>query len=430
MDRRTGNLKKICMLSTHGYFDPVPQLGRTDTGGQVVYVLQLARALTTHGIKVDIYTRWFDRDKPQIDPFPDNADVRAIRIPAGPWDFIPKEEIYDVLPELAANMTAFIREHSLDYDLFHGHYVDAGIVTIDVAAALDRPAFFTAHSLGAWKKEQMGGNPAEMEKKFNFSHRIAEELRVFRAVKAQTVTTEVQREKLRELYGFVSENVTMIPPGVDIHTFRPLESGEARMDIGLPERYIFCLSRIDSNKGHDLLLNAFSLVCKSVPNIHLVIGGGSTSKARPTELEVLATMKRIIAEKDMGECVHITGYIPDEHLVAVYQQAAMFVLPSLFEPFGMTALEAMACGRPVVASRLGGIRELVTSEENGLLVDPTNANDFSAAIIKLLNDERLARRIGERGRDIVRERYSWEAIAARHIEFYEKYLFDYPSGAK
>jgi mannosylfructose-phosphate synthase len=422
MNRKTSSLKKICMLSTHGYFDPVPQLGRTDTGGQVVYVLQLARALTTYDIKVDIYTRWFDRNKPQIDPIPDNADVRVIRIPAGPWEFIPKEEIYDVLRELATNMTAFIRENNLDYDLFHGHYVDAGIVTLDVAKALDRPAFFTAHSLGAWKREQMGGDPAEMEKKFRFSHRIAEELRIFRSVRAQTVTTGVQKEKLEQLYGFTSEDVAVIPPGVDIHTFRPLESGERRMDIGLPERYILCLSRIDTSKGHDLLLNAFNLVCKSVPDIHLVIGGGSSSKVGPTELEVLANMKRIIAEKKMEKQVHITGYIPDEHLVAAYRQAEMFVLPSIFEPFGMTALEAMACGRPVVASRLGGIREVVTSEKNGLLVDPTDSAEFSAAIIRLLNDKPFAGHIGEQGQETVRKRFSWEAIAIRHIEFYEKYL--------
>ena len=422
MNPKSGNLKNICMLSTHGYFDPVPQLGRTDTGGQVVYVLELAKALTTCGINVDIYTRWFDRDKPQIDPVPDNADVRIIRLSAGPWEFIPKEEIYNVLPELTENMTAFIREHNLDYDLFHGHYVDAGIVTLDVARAFDRPAFFTAHSLGAWKKEQMGGDPAEMERKFRFSHRIGEELRIFRSVVAQTVTTVVQREKLQELYGFTSEDITVISPGVDIHTFCPLEGSETRMDTGLPERYILCLSRIDSNKGHDLLLNAFSLVCQSVPDIHLVIGGGSTSKAGPTELEVLANMKRIIVEKDVESRVHITGYIPDEHLVATYRQAEMFVLPSLFEPFGMTALEAMACGRPVVASRLGGIREVVTSGESGLLVDPANADEFSSAMIRLLNDEQLSWRIGKQGRHIVRERYCWEAIAARHVEFYEKYL--------
>jgi mannosylfructose-phosphate synthase len=410
------------MLSTHGYFDPVPQLGRTDTGGQVVYVLQLARALTTYGIKVDIYTRWFDQNKPRIEPVPDNADVRIVRIPAGPWEFIPKEKIYNVLPELSENMTAFIREQDLGYDLFHGHYVDAGIVTLEVARELDRPAFFTAHSLGAWKKEQMGGDPAEMEKQFNFNHRIAEEIRVFRSVVAQTVTTDMQQEKLRELYRFTSDDITVISPGVDIQNFRPLESSEIRMETGLPERYILCLSRIDSNKGHDLLLNAFALVCKSLPDVHLVIGGGSTSKAGPTELEVLANIKRIITEKDIEKRVHITGYIPDEHLVAVYRQAEMFVLPSLFEPFGMTALEAMACGRPVVASRLGGIREVITSEESGLLVDPADPAEFSAAIIRLLNDEHLARRIGVQGRDIVRERYSWEAIAAQHIAFYEKYL--------
>ena len=97
----------ICMLSTHGYFDPVPQLGRTDTGGQVVYVLQLAKALTSNKIKVDIYTRWFEKSQKQIELVPGFPDVRVIRIPAGSWEFIPKEKIYDVLPELAENMVKF-----------------------------------------------------------------------------------------------------------------------------------------------------------------------------------------------------------------------------------------------------------------------------------------------------------------------------------
>ena len=103
-------IRSACMLSTHGYFDPVPHLGQTDTGGQVVYVLELARALTTLGIEVDIYTRWFDPSKPQIDPVPGCPKTRVIRIPAGPQTFIAKEEIYDVLPELAQNMIAFIRD--------------------------------------------------------------------------------------------------------------------------------------------------------------------------------------------------------------------------------------------------------------------------------------------------------------------------------
>ena len=167
------NFKHIAMLSTHGYFDPVPKLGQTDTGGQVVYVLELAKALSQIGIKVDIYTRWFDKSQEQVDPVPNNPDVRIIRIPAGPWKFIPKEFIYDVLPELSENMTAFIRSNQIYYDLFHGHYVDAGIVALDVARALDKPLFFTAHSLGAWKRDQMGGDADEMEKKFNFKSNTA-----------------------------------------------------------------------------------------------------------------------------------------------------------------------------------------------------------------------------------------------------------------
>ncbi len=409
------------MLSTHGYFDPVPQLGRTDTGGQVVYVLELAKALSRLGIETDIYTRWFDRSQRQIDPVPGSPGARVIRIPAGPWEFIAKEEIYDVLPELAANMTAFIRQQALDYALFHGHYVDGGIVTLDVAAALGRPAFFTAHSLGAWKRQQMGGDPNDMDARYRFRHRIAEELRIFNSVAAQTVTSEVQKGKLAELYSFSADNIVIIPPGVDVDRFRPLAAGEAPVDTGLPARYILCLSRIDANKGHDLLLNAFDIVRKSVPDVRLVIGGGS---ANPEEREagVLANIWNIITKRGMTDRVSIIGYIADEMMAPTYRQAEMFVLPSLFEPFGMTAQEAMACGVPVVASKLGGIRDVITTGENGLLVDPANAAEFAAGITRLLEDDRLRAAIGTAARRSVAETYSWEAIANRSVALYEKYL--------
>lgn len=419
--QRSSKLKNICMLSTHGYFDVVPQLGQTDTGGQVVYVLQLAKALAAHNIKVDIYTRWFDPSKQQIDHVPDCPDVRVIRISGGPWKFIAKEEIYDILPELAENMVAFIRQNDIHYDLFHGHYVDAGIVTLDVAKAFGKPAFFTAHSLGAWKREQMGGEPGEMDKKYNFSHRVSEELRIFRSVRAQTVTTTVQKEKLEQLYGFKSKDVAVIPPGVDVDTFRPLRPGERKVETGLPDRYIFCLSRIDSNKGHDLLLNAFNIVRSSIPEVHLVIGGGSP-EPQQTELEVLSVVQRIIEQNNMSSRVHITGYVPDELLVAFFQQAELFVLPSIFEPFGMTALEAMACGKPVIASKLGGIKEVISLGENGLLIDPSNTDEFADAMIMLLKDQQLLESMGQRACESVREYFSWDAIAQRHIRFYEKFV--------
>jgi mannosylfructose-phosphate synthase len=418
---KSSGLIHLAHLSTHGYVDPVPQLGRTDTGGQVVYVLELAKALATMGIEVDVYTRWFDRERPQVDPVPDRPGVRVVRIPAGPWEFIPKERIYDVLPELADTMMGFIRDNGLEYDLFHGHYVDAGNVTLDVAKALGRPAFFTAHSLGAWKQEQMGGDPVEMEKKFNFKRRIADEINIFKSVVAQSFTTEVQKEKVAQLYGWTAENAVIIPPGVDVHTFHPLRSDEARLETDLPDTYVFCLSRIDTNKGHDLLLHAFDRVRKAVPHAHLVIGGGSPTPGQ-RERGVFATMRGIIDEKGMHDNVSIIGYVPDEMLVPYYRQAEVFVLPSLFEPFGMTALEAMACGTPVVASRPGGIRTVITTEENGLLVDPADPDEFAEAMVRLLKDRALGRRLGEAGRQTIVAQFSWEAIAERHIAFYRRFM--------
>jgi mannosylfructose-phosphate synthase len=409
------------MLSTHGYFDPVPQLGRTDTGGQVVYVLELAKAFTKLGIAVDIYTRWFDYAKRQIDSVVDCSDVRVIRIPAGPEEFIPKEEIYDVLPELAKNMATFINERNLKYDLFHGHYVDAGIVTIDVAKAFDKPAFFTTHSIGAWKREKMGGDPDEMEEKYKFKHRISEELRIFKTVTALTVTTELQRKKIEQLYGFTSDNIVVISPGVNIHTFQPLLRGEEKKDTGLPEHYIFCLSRIDANKGHDLLLKAFDIVRRQIPDINLVIGGGSP-KPQKTELEVFATIRKIIDERRMQDAVRLVGYIPDEKLVASYQNALLFALPSIFEPFGMAALEAMACNVPVIASKYGGIRNVIQSGKNGLLVDPKNSEEFARAMFTILNDQKIAARFGKEGRKTIHKHFSWEVIAEKHIAFYERYM--------
>jgi mannosylfructose-phosphate synthase len=419
------DIKRIAMLSTHGYFDPVPQLGQTDTGGQVVYVLELSKALARQGYKVDIFTRWFDQSRKQVDPVPDHPNVRIVRIPAGEWEFIPKEFIYDVLPELSKNMIQFIRDNDLDYDLFHGHYVDAGIVTLEVAKAFDKPAFFTAHSLGAWKKDQMGGDPEEMEEKFNFQKRIDEEMRIFRSVNAHTLTSQVQKEKLNELYGYDASNIEIIPPGVNIHTYHVPTEEEKQKPTDLPDKYIFCLSRIDTNKGHDLLLHAFDIVRKEIDDIHLVIGGGSPNP-KPREKSVFDKMKQIISDKNMDR-VHIIGYVPDEKLVQYYQQAEMFVLPSLFEPFGMTSQEAMACGKPVVASKFGGIRNTITHEKNGMLVNPEDPNEFAEGMLKILRDDSFRDKLGEEANRLIVDHYSWEAMADRHIELYKQYYNNKPA---
>ncbi len=422
MDLKNTKLKNICMLSTHGYFDPVPELGKTDTGGQVLYILRLAQALDRLGVNVDIYTRWFDRSRKQIDPLPDCRSARVIRIPAGDWEFIPKEFIYEVLPKLSKNMIDFIRERRLEYDLFHGHYVDAGIVALEVAEAFSKPAFFTSHSLGAWKKQRTGGNPEEMDKIFNFTHRIGEELRIFKSVTAQTVTSNEELGKIEELYGFRPPMAEFIPPGVDVHLFRALKENEQeeKTDVDLPDEYIFVISRLSKAKGHDLLLPAFKRVSAEFPDIHLVIAGGSRDPDEE-EKDIVSNIKRFIKENEVGDKVHLIGGIPNQDLPPYYRNAKLFILPARYEPFGMTALETMACRVPTAISKHAGIVENLTSGKDCRIFDPFDTEEYASTILSLLNNKTEAQKLAKQGCETVRAEFSWEAIARRFIEFYEKH---------
>jgi mannosylfructose-phosphate synthase len=317
-------------------------------------------------------------------------------------------------------MEDWIRQNRLEYDLFHGHYVDAGIVTLDMVEKFEKPGYFTAHSLGAWKRERMDGDPDEMEKQFNFNHRISEESRIYSTLSGHTVTSQLQLDKLREMYHYDKTNVEVIPPGVNIHKFKPLAEGEMPVKTHLPERYIFCLSRIDTNKGYDLLLNAFARVCEKYDDVYLVTGGGSANP-EPREKEVLAMMDRIMQEKGITEKIIFVGHVSEKLMIPFYQNAQFFVMPSIFEPFGMTCQESMSCGVPVIASRFGGIRTVLTHEKDGLLIDPKDEEEFAGAMIRMLADQELRDRLGAEACRLVRENYSWEAMADRHIEFYNKY---------
>jgi mannosylfructose-phosphate synthase len=411
------DMKRICMLSVHGYFDPEPILGATDTGGQVTYVLELSKHLAELGPMVDIYTRRFE-GRDEIAPV--NDKVRVIRIPCGPDRFIRKEDLFPHLDEFVDNMLDFMREHDLDYDVIHSHYWDAGYVSMKLCEKTGKDFCYTAHSLGAWKKEQMGGDPEEMEKLFKFSQRIHWENQIFRKAKAQTVTTEDGKSNYKRLYDFESPDLVIIPPGVDTKRFRPLDAGEEDRPLDVPGRFVFALSRIDSNKGLDFLVRAFGLV-GAEEDVYLLIGGGSKNP-KQHERDVKAGLMRIVTELGMEDRVRFTGYIPDELLATYYRKAEVFVLPSKYEPFGMTVLEAMSCGTPVVATKFGGIRNNLSDGTDSLLVDPSNPDELAGAIRRILEDPGLAAKLSSNGLGTIRERFSWESIARVTMEFYRKYF--------
>ncbi|UCG50847.1 MAG: glycosyltransferase [Candidatus Latescibacterota bacterium] len=408
-------LKRICMLSVHGYFDPVPILGATDTGGQVTYVIELSKALAELGIQVDIYTRRFG-GRSEVDPV--NDDVRVIRIPCGNDEFIRKEDLFPNLDEYVDNMESYIHENGLNYDLIHSHYWDAGYVGRNLADRFKLPFIYTAHSLGAWKKEQMGGNPEEMEELFKFKERIHWENIIFRRATAQTVTTLDGKETYKRLYDFESPHLVTIPPGVDVRRFRPTPT-EFSSGIQTPEEFVFALSRIDSNKGLDYLIKAFAKVRKKSTAVLMIGGGSKNPKAH--EVDVKRSLTELVDTLDLGDWVTFTGYVPDEDLDTYYREARLFVLPSKYEPFGMTVLEAMACGTPVVATGYGGLRHVLTNGTDSLLVDPSDPEELSSAILDVLTNESLAARLSDAGLKLIEERFSWQSIARQTLAFYEKY---------
>jgi mannosylfructose-phosphate synthase len=311
-----------------------------------------------------------------------------------------------------------MQKQNSSYDVYHSHYVDAGIVAMKTTDKFGKRFFHTAHSLGAWKRHQMGGNPDEMENTYNFNERISwENELILEAV--GIITTNPEEMKIYEdLYDSVPFNTIMCPPGVDTVRYYPSEQTE---DVGLPKPYIYCVSRIDANKGLDSILHAFAIAKNKAPDLHLVIGGGSKTPG-PVEQGVLDNLHQIVKEKKLENKVVFTGYIPDNKMAGYYRNALAFVLPSRFEPFGMTTQEAMACGTPCIVTSLGGLKHFLTDSENALLVDPSQYAKLAEAILKIYNDKTFALKIGQGGLRIVQEHFTWDAIVRKHLEFYSKTL--------
>ena len=409
-------MKSVCMLSIHGYFDAVPVLGRTDTGGQIVYVLELARHLAKRDVKVDIYTRWF-QGKERIETA--GPGVRIIRLPCGGPSFIPKEMLFPHLAEFADNMEEYIKNEKLSYDVFHSHYWDAGFVVKELAERFYTGFIHTSHSLGILKKKQMP-DTEENEKKFFFIRRIRSEKNIFDEARSIIVSTPTELEDYVRDYNIKCEKLKVIPPGVDTIRFARGDREKSKSLIGIPKkRIIFSLSRIDSRKGLDLLIKATGHILEREDDVVLVIGGGSKEMGED-EKEVLAELKGMAEDMGVSDKVIFTGYLPDDIVPAYYSAADMFIVPSRYEPFGLTILESMSVGTPVIATKFGGPTHIITHGIDGFLVDPEDEKEFALLVLQLLNEKSVHEKISIEGIRTIMEKYSWDTVADTYIKHIEK----------
>ncbi len=416
-------LPRIGMVSTHGYVAAEPPLGATDTGGQVVYVLELSKKLAQLGYEVDIWTRQFE-DQPSMDVI--NERVRVLRAPCRGGGFIGKEYLYQHLEEWSENALRFIKQNHLNYQFFNSHYWDAGYATQRLSEALNVPHIHTPHSLGLWKKQLMeldfSQDAANFEKKYNFAERINYETQLYRTTEQVIATTPVQVDMIVSDYGANEDRVHMIPPGYDDHRFFPVSPSTrtaARKRLGFNGPTVLAIGRLARNKGYDLLIDAFSVVAPRIPDaqLYLAVGG---SELRSGEKKALAELKAQVKSLDLTERVTFAGFVSDAELADYYRTGDAFVLSSRYEPFGMTAIEAMACGTPTVITTHGGLHRAVTFGRHALYADTFDREDLGITIFKVLKYKRLAARLSRMGAHKARSLFTWTGIAQQLVSLIEK----------
>lgn len=404
--------KRIMMLTTHGYVAAQPELGRPDTGGQVVYVLELSRTLARFGYNVDIVTRRFDGQEAEE---PVDHGVRILRFPCGGAKFIAKEFLHRHIDELTDRFADWAAKSEVTYEWINSHYWDAGLAGVSLGDRFAVPHFFTPHSLGAWKRNQTIGEPEELERQFNFHRRIAEERAICRRCNLVLATTDDQRRLLRDTeYAISRSKIRVLPPGYDDMRFFPVSTNtraSARRRFGYHGPVLYAVGRIAENKGYDLLVAAMSTIVSRRPDARLVLAIGSKS---PTASELLAVnrLRQLALESGVAQHVRFHDHIADEELADRYRAADVFVLSSRYEPFGMTAVEAMACGTPTVVTNQGGLWQSLTWGRDALVTDPRDPEALGHSILQIMGNDLLARRLARRGAEAVRKRFTWSAIAA------------------
>ena len=409
-------IRRVAMLSVHTC--PLATLGGKETGGMNVYVRDLSRQLGAQGIAVDCFTRSQNPNIPRVS-HKLGPNCRVIHVPAGPEAPYGKERFVEHVPEFVQGVKDFARREGLHYDVIHSHYWLSGLAAKELRRAWDAPIIQMFHTL-AQMKNSVATGPTEWES----DRRIQGEAEVMSAADRLVAATPLERAQMVWLYGASADKIAVVPCGVDLELFRSLPQAEAKRHLGLSDsrRIILYVGRIEPLKGIDTLLRAMALIAPDFPtwcdDLSLVIIGGAPGAGAEQTNAELARLDRLRGELGLEELVTFSGAKDQDTLVYYYAAADMVVMPSHYESFGMVALEAMACGTPVVASKVGGLAFNVQDGQTGYLVPERDAPALAEKVRLLLCDEELRRRLGRQAARWAR-RYGWPAIAAQIVDLYE-----------
>lgn len=373
-----------------------------------VYVRELARELGRAGLEVDVFTRRTDPADPAVVEMAPR--VKLVRVEAGDVAPMDKNAVLAHLPQFVAGVERYRRESAREYDVVHSHYWLSAWTGTRLARRWGVPHLTMFHTLGE-VKNRCGAPGRESDERIEVERRAVAE--VDRIVAA----SEDERRHLVDLYGADPERVSIVPCGVNTQLFRPVPKAEARARLGLNgQRVALFVGRMDPLKGLDLLLEATHQLREELPDLRLLVVGGDAS---PESEE--GRVRDLARELGLAERVRFVGAVPQSELVDYYSAADVCVVPSYYESFGLVAVEALACGTPVIASRVGGLPGVVKHGQNGLLVNNRTPEDFAAGIAKLYRHERRRAALAERARASVAP-LVWEAVAQRIRGIYQLLL--------
>jgi D-inositol-3-phosphate glycosyltransferase len=386
---------------------PLAPLGGWETGGMNVYVRELGRALAARGVAVDIFTR---RQTPDVADLVEYAPgARVVHIDAGPHRHVDKYDVLDYLPDFACGIQHFRALTGATYDLIHSHYWLSGRLGLLFADRWGVPLVSTFHTL-AQLKNRVAESAAEREQ----AVRSDIERRTMSGSDRVVALTDVDRQGMLRHYGHLAP-ITVIPGGVDLERFRPLPREAARAALGLDpgERVVLFVGRIQRLKGLEILVRAFARL--DDPRGKLMIVGGQPGTSQ--EARELSRLQHLAAKLGIAEQTHFVGAVPHADLPMYYSAADVSAMPSSYESFGLVAVESLACGTPVVATRVGGLTSIIRDGETGLLVPWRDAELFAEQLRRVLQDAPFRAQLASRARQSVLE-YGWDRIADEHLALY------------
>jgi len=376
----------VAMLSVHTC--PLAALGGKETGGMNVYVREVSRELGRMGVSVDVFTRSQDPSIQRVVRLGERA--RVIHLAAGAEAPMARERVYDHMDEFVEGVEAWRIAEAIDYDLIHAHYWLSGVAALTLKRRWSVPVLQMFHTL-ARLKNRVARSAAELEPLV----RVEEETRIVSDADRIVAANVVERAELLRDYRAHASRIATVPCGVDTDLFTPGDRAEARRRLGLDDRPVLLwVGRIAPIKGLDTLLDTVARLREAGRDMRLLVVGGEADE--PTNGHE-TSLRRRIAALGLGESVRFVGPQPQSVLPLYYAAADVTVLPSYYESFGMVALEAMACGSPVIASRVGGLVTTVRDGVTGFLVPDGDVEALAERIETLVGDPELRWRLGREG---------------------------------